>query len=171
MANNLYLNRTMEGLIKEASKYFLLTKCLTLCEHNCHLFHPNPCRFQKYFLSLPTNSESNTQTIMEAVLTRPENDTVEAYWKMLSTLSRTVKLSLASKLTKSVLDDEIAERSSLPSRKAKVIRRAVATPSDAELETRFANQEMPQVADNDPEWRDIIKANSGKTIKPIEKWL
>jgi len=33
MANNLYLNRTMEGLIKEASKYFLFTKCLTLCEH------------------------------------------------------------------------------------------------------------------------------------------
>ena len=108
---------------------------------------------------------------MEAVLTKPENDTVEAYWKMLSTLSRTVKLSLASKLTKSVLDDEIAERSSLPSRKARVIRRAVAAPSDAELEARFANQEMPQVADNDPEWRDIIKANSCKTIKPIEKWL
>ena len=32
---------------------------------------------------------------MEAVLTRPEKDIVEAYWKMLSTLSRTVKLSLA----------------------------------------------------------------------------
>ena len=120
---------------------------------------------------MPQNSESNTQTIMEAVLTRPENDTVEAYWKMLSTLSRTVKLSLASKLTKSVLDDEIAERSSLPSRKAKVIRRAVVTPSDAELEARFANLETPQEPDNDSEWQDIIKANSGKTIKPIEKWL
>ena len=108
---------------------------------------------------------------MEAVLTKPENDTVEAYWKMLSTLSRTVKLSLASKLTKSVLDDEIAERSSLPSRKARVIRRAVAAPSDAELEARFANLEKPQEPDNDSEWQDIIKANSCKTIKPIEKWL
>jgi hypothetical protein len=108
---------------------------------------------------------------MEAVLTKPENDIVEAYWRMLSKLSRTVKLSLASKLTKSVLDDEIAERSSLPSRKAKVIRRAVATPSDAELEARFANQEMPQELDSDSEWQDIIKANSGKTIKNIEKWL
>ena len=108
---------------------------------------------------------------MEAVLTKPENDTVEAYWRMLSKLSRTVKLSLASKLTKSVLDDEIAERSSLPSRKAKVIRRAVATPSDADLEARFVNQEMPQELDSDSEWQDIIKANSGKTIKNIEKWL
>ena len=108
---------------------------------------------------------------MEAVLTKPENDIVEAYWRMLSKLSRTVKLSLASKLTKSVLDDEIAERSSLPSRKTKVIRRTVATPSDAELEARFANLETPQEPDNDSEWQDIIKANSGKTIKPIEKWL
>ena len=108
---------------------------------------------------------------MEAVLTRPEKDIVEAYWKMLSTLSRTVKLSLASKLTKSVLDDEIAERSPLPSRKAKVIRRSVASPSDAELEERFANYETPLEPNNDSEWQDIIRANSGKTIKPIEKWL
>ena len=108
---------------------------------------------------------------MEAVLTRSEHDVVEAYWKMLSTLSRTVKLSLASKLTKSVLDDEIAERTMLPSRKAKVRRRAVAAPSDEELETMFANLGMPKQTDNDPDWQDIIKANSGKTIKPIEKWL
>ena len=108
---------------------------------------------------------------MEVVLTRPELDIVETYWKMLSTLSKTVKLSLASKLTKSVLDDEIAERNPLPSRKAKVVRRAVATPSDAELEARFANQEMPQKTNNDPEWQDVIKGNSGKIIKPIEKWL
>jgi hypothetical protein len=97
--------------------------------------------------------------MMEAVLTRPENDTVEAYWKMLSTLSRTVKLCLASKLTKSVLDDEIAERSPLPSRKAKVIRRAVDTPSDAELESKFANQEMLK--------RQTTIPNGKISLKPI----
>lgn len=55
--------------------------------------------------------------------------------------------------------------------KAKVIRRAVSSPSDAELEQRFADLAMPEFPQDDYTSEEIIKSNSGKTIKPIEKWL
>ena len=53
----------------------------------------------------------------------------------------------------------------------KVVRRASAVPSDAELEAKFANLSMPDKPQDDFTSADIIKSNSGKTIKPIEKWL
>ena len=56
-------------------------------------------------------------------------------------------------------------------RRAKVRKRAQIVPSDAELAARFANSEMPEYPQEDFSCEDIIKANSGKTIKPIEKWL
>lgn len=107
---------------------------------------------------------------MEAVLKRSENDIVEAYWNMLSTLSRTVKLKLASKLTNAVLEEETTAQKNY-SRKAKVRRRSLNVPSDAELEAKFADLAMPKFPQCDYTCKDIIKANSGKTIKPIEKWL
>lgn len=107
---------------------------------------------------------------MEAVLKRSDNDIVETYWKMLSSLSKTAKLKLASMLTNAVLEEEGLEKKSY-TRKAKVRRRAVADHSDAELEAMFANQAMPEYPQDDFSCEDIIKANSGKTIKPIEKWL
>jgi hypothetical protein len=107
---------------------------------------------------------------MEAVLKRSDNDIVEAYWNMLSSLSRTVKLKLATMLTNAVLEEETATQ--LPHyRKAKVRRRAVKVPSDAELEARFADLEMPEYPQDDFTCKDIIDANSERTIKPIEKWL
>ena len=106
---------------------------------------------------------------MEAVLKRSDNDIVEAYWNMLSALSRTVKLKLASRLTNAVLEEELVEQKT--SRKAKVVRRALTVPSDAELEAKFAELSMPNYPEDDFSCEDIIKANSGKTIKPIEKWL
>ena len=107
---------------------------------------------------------------MEAVLKRNDNDIVEAYWSMLSALSRTVKLKLASRLTNAVLEEELVEQ--VPHcRKAKVRRRAVAVPSDAELEAKFADLSMPDYPQDDFTCEDIIKANSGKTNKQIEKWL
>jgi len=54
-------------------------------------------------------------------LKRSDNDIVEAYWKMLSALSRTVKLKLASRLTNAVLEEELVEQKT--SRKAKVVKR------------------------------------------------
>lgn len=107
---------------------------------------------------------------MEAVLKRNDNDIVEAYWNMLSALSRTVKLKLATKLTNAVLEEEMSEQRT-PSRKAKVRKRAVVVPSDAELAARFSDLAMPDYPQDDFSIKDIIKANSGKTIKPIEKWL
>ncbi len=108
---------------------------------------------------------------MEAVLKWNEIDTVEACWKVLSSLSRTAKLSLASKLTNSVLEEEMSDESNSHPRAAKVHRKAYPSLSDAELEARFAHLEMPQEPDGDASWHDVVKANSGRTIKSIEKWL
>ncbi len=107
---------------------------------------------------------------MDVVLSRSDNDIVETYWKMLSALSRTVKLKLASRLTNAVLEEEALEQ--VPHyRKAKVKRRTASVPSDADLEKRFADLSMPEYPQDDFTSGDIIKANSGKVIKPIEKWL
>ena len=108
---------------------------------------------------------------MEALSRQTESEVVESYWNELSSLSKTIKLILASRLTQAVLDEEKAAHQPDSRRVAKIKRRAESVPSDAELEARFANLEMPQLPENTPLWQDIIKANSGKTIKPIEKWL
>jgi len=108
--------------------------------------------------------------LMDAVLNRSDNDIVESYWKMLSALSRTVKLKLATRLTNAVLEEEILEQ--VPHyRKAKVRRRSAFVPSDADLEKRFADKSMPEYPQDNFTSEDIIKANSGKVIKSIEKWL
>ena len=56
-------------------------------------------------------------------------------------------------------------------RTAKVRRRARAVPTDAELEARLSTLNMPEELKEDFSCQDIIKANFGKTIEPIEKWL
>jgi hypothetical protein len=55
-------------------------------------------------------------------------------------------------------------------RKVKVRRRAEKAPNDAELAMRFADKPMPPMPE-ETSWKDIIDANVGKTIKPVEKWL
>ena len=55
-------------------------------------------------------------------------------------------------------------------RVVKVKRHSTHAPSDAELEARFAGQAVPTLPE-DPSWSEVISANTGKTIKPIEKWL
>ena len=52
----------------------------------------------------------------------------------------------------------------------KVRRRAASSPSDEELSARFAGKDIPPIPD-DPDWSLVIDTNTGKTIKPIEKWL
>lgn len=56
-------------------------------------------------------------------------------------------------------------------KRIKVKRRTDSVPSDAELEARFVDLAMPVYPLDDFTCEDIIKANSGRTIKPIEKWL
>lgn len=55
-------------------------------------------------------------------------------------------------------------------RTATVIRRHGA-PSDAQLQALFGDKESPSIPEEDYSWSDVINANSGKTIQPIEKWL
>ena len=108
---------------------------------------------------------------MEALSRQTDREIVESYWNELSPLSKCIKLILASRLTRSVLDEEKTVSRPGSRRVAKIRRRADSAPSDADLEARFANLGMPQMPESAPSWQDVIKANSGKTIKPIEKWL
>lgn len=108
---------------------------------------------------------------MELVINNNDSNIVASYWELLRPLSVKVKLKLASMLTASVCEEEsISEKVTKGRRKAKVIRRALNTPSDRELEARFEGSDMPELP-ADPAWSHVINANTGKTIKPIEKWL
>ena len=108
---------------------------------------------------------------MDIAVQTKESDLISVYWEKLSKLSLKAKLQLASLLTTAALQEEsLKEGAVIARRGAKVRRRAVHSPSDAELEARFAGQEVP-VLPEDPSWSEVISANTGKTIKPIEKWL
>lgn len=78
-------------------------------------------------------------------------------------------LSLQAWLQQQV--DALVRHSKITSQRvAKVKRRAKHAPSDAELMARFSDKNMPPMPE-DTSWKDIIDANVGKTIKPVEKWL
>ena len=109
--------------------------------------------------------------MMGLAIRNNETDVVDAYWKQLRSLSLKAKLQLATMLTTAALEEECLKDGAKPTRRvAKVIRRAEMPPTDAELQTRFDGLEVPEVPE-DPEWSQVISANMGKTIKPIEKWL
>lgn len=109
--------------------------------------------------------------IMNLTIQGQDKDLVQTYWDKLSTLSLRAKLQLASLLTASALDEANESDASTQTRRTgRVRRRALNSPSDAQLESRFAGTEVP-VAPEDPSWSQVISSNTGKTIKPIEKWL
>ena len=85
------------------------------------------------------------------------------------TLSTKNKRWLGEHLIAQAVNEERAILAN-PTKVRKVKRRFTHSPSDAELEARFAGLDMPETP-ADPEWSQVISANSGKTIKPIEKWL
>ncbi|MBR6827207.1 MAG: hypothetical protein IKM76_03495 [Prevotella sp.] len=62
------------------------------------------------------------------------------------------------------------EESSSQKRVAKVLHRHH-SPSDDQLAAIFDGKSTPSVPEENNSWSEIISANSGKTIKPIEKWL
>ena len=108
---------------------------------------------------------------MSVALNNKESNIVDAYWNMLSPLSTKIKLQLAALLTTSVYEEESRKETlNSPNRIRSVRRRANDVPTDAQLEARFAGKEVPSFSE-DPEWNEVINANTGKTIKPIEKWL
>lgn len=109
---------------------------------------------------------------MNTITAKTEADVVNAYWNMLRTQNRRVRLSLASKLISSGLEEEESSYADMSEKRPhrKVRSRYANAPSDAELEKKFAGKSVPQQPEDAP-WSEIINANMGKTIKPIEKWL
>ena len=111
------------------------------------------------------------QHFLTMVLTT-EFKTAEKYLQMLYALSKEARLYVLSKLSDSLLQDEIKENVPGPRRKAKVLHRSTSSSvTDEELEGVFASEDMPDYPKTEPSWDEVIKANSGKTIKSIEKWL
>ena len=63
-------------------------------------------------------------------------------------------------------EERLEEKFSHSKRTFKVKRRYVCSPSDEELSALFAGKDIPRIPE-DPDWRQVIDANTGKTIKPI----
>ena len=103
--------------------------------------------------------------------TLDEAPKIDSYWEMLKPLSMKAKLQLAIMLTNAVYEEEaIKEKADMTKTARRVRRRAERVPSDQQLAARFAGLESPELPE-DPEWSQVIAANTGKTIKPIQKWL
>ena len=103
---------------------------------------------------------------MDIALQNTELGIVDTYWEKLRTLSKMARLNLASRLTYSVFEEETTSM-----RRVAKIRKRSNTPTDAELQAYFEGKAMPSMPEQDDTWDTIIDANSGKTIRQIEKWL
>ena len=98
--------------------------------------------------------------------------TAENYLQMLYTLSKEARLYVLSKLTDSLLKEEVQTKLSEPTRRSRAVRRSSSQEmTDAQLEALFADKPMPDSPVSEPTWEEVIRSNSGKTIKPVEKWL
>ncbi len=101
-----------------------------------------------------------------------EKNIVASCWEMLRPLSAREKLELVSLLTTAVLEEENGEYAATKARRVATARRRYpSAPSDSELEARFTDKSSPEIPATEPTWRQVINANSGKTIKSVEKWL
>lgn len=104
-------------------------------------------------------------------LTTNTPKSIEGYWEMLKPLSMKDKLQLAIMLTNAAYEEESSKNKTSTTRIIRQVRRrAEHVPTDEQLAARFAGLESPQLPE-EPEWSQVIAANTGKTIKPIEKWL
>ena len=100
-----------------------------------------------------------------------EEKKIDNYWEMLKPLSMKAKLQLAIMLTNAAYEEEtIKEKANTTKTARRVRRRAEHVLSDQQLAARFEGLESPELPE-DPEWNQVIAANTGKTIKPIQKWL
>ena len=100
-----------------------------------------------------------------------EHRTVDQYLASLYSLSKEARQYIVSKLTDSLLSDEANAVAPSIRRKAKVKHRSTSIVSDEELNVRFSDNPMPPYPTEEPTWSEVIKSNSGRTIKPVEKWL
>ena len=105
---------------------------------------------------------------MNATTTIP----LEGIMSFLNTMSLSAqsKRWLGEHLIEQAAKEEMSAISSQTERRHRVRCSSINSPSDAELEARFAGLAVPEIP-ADPEWSQVISANTGKTIKPIEKWL
>ena len=104
---------------------------------------------------------------MDITIQKSEISVVDYYWEKLRTLSKAAKLNLATRLTDSVKDEGNSDKNK---RIAKV-KSHRNSPTDAELASRFANKPIPSFPEEEKSWKEVIDSNTGKTIKPVEKWL
>ena len=104
---------------------------------------------------------------MEIAIQNSEASLVDLYWDKLRTLSRKARLNLASRLTISVLEEE----TETPFQRKAKVKKAYNSPTDDQLEAIMIDRPMPEVHESEDTWDEVINANIGKTIKPIEKWL
>lgn len=63
------------------------------------------------------------------------------------------------------------EDEKLSQRRAVRVKHRNGSPTDEQLETLFKGKDSSSAPTEDYTWSDVVIANSGKTIKPIEKWL
>lgn len=92
--------------------------------------------------------------------------------KTLSSLSNEDKAWVINFLVQGLFSTPAANDDLVSSerRVARVVQRNI-SPTDAQLEEMFSGKKSPSVPEEDFSWSDLISANTGKTIKPIEKWL
>lgn len=110
--------------------------------------------------------------IINRMVLTTEYRTADNYLQLLNTLSKEVRLYVVSKLSDSIFREETLGRTPVSRRKARVVNRSVSKKiSDEQLEARFADKPMPSYPPTEPTWAEVIDSNSGKTIKPVEKWL
>lgn len=103
---------------------------------------------------------------MDIALQNTELGIVDSYWEKLRTLSKMARLNLASRLTYSVYEEETAS-----TRRVAKIKNRRNVPTDSELQAYFEGKVPPSIPEQEDTWEAIIDANSGKTIRQIEKWL
>lgn len=89
----------------------------------------------------------------------------------LSSLSNEEKAWVINFLVQGLIVATASENKNPSPRRKAIAKKRYGEPTDAHLETLLAGEDAPMLPEGDYNWSDIIRANSGKTIKPIEKWL
>lgn len=108
---------------------------------------------------------------MNVATINQESHIADLYWKVLYPLSTEDKLHLAALLTNSVYEESIAVEKNLPKVKRRVKKSSDYMLTDDDLEVALAGEPSLSFNGEEPDWNKVIDSNTGKTIKPIEKWL
>ena len=151
---------------------------------NFHIFagaicvFTTPTRVQYYYIINLKKQQSKKKTtpsilLLYFIMTSTTTIPLEGILTFLDTMTLSIqnKKWLGEQLIEQAVREERLAKKGLSSKRTiRVKRRSACSPSDEELSARFVGKDVPRVP-NDPDWNQVIDANTGKTIKPIEKWL